>query len=126
MGMHFFAFRLAKDTKLIWAIFLIFVQPGRPHTLGDERQKEPDALPEGRESIADIMKASGTDKLTRHSYARYYERYFAEFRDMADLRILEIGADTGMSLKVPSTRPSSLSRKFRHRAAIRMRPARSC
>jgi hypothetical protein len=55
---------------------------------------------EERESLADLMDYSGTDKLFRHAYERYYERYFSEFRDMVDIRILEIGADSGISLKV--------------------------
>ncbi len=95
------AFRPAKDTKWILVTFLMFGLPTWPYkstAFGEELA--PDALPEGRESIADIMDASGTDKLTRHAYERYYERIFAEFRDMADLRILEIGADSGISLKV--------------------------
>ena len=58
-------------------------------------------LPEnGLQSIADLMDASGTDKLFRHVYDRYYERYFREFRHKTDMRVLEIGADSGISLKV--------------------------
>ncbi len=53
-----------------------------------------------RESISTIMDWTGTDKLFRHAYDRYYSRYFEEFRDKPGLRILEIGAATGHSLKV--------------------------
>ena len=60
-----------------------------------------DATPEfERESISELMDFSGTDKLFRHAYDRYYERYFREFRDVHGIRILEIGADSGISLKV--------------------------
>lgn len=55
---------------------------------------------DSRESIASIMSRTGTDKLTRHAYDRYYERHFKEFRDKADVKILEIGADTGLSIQL--------------------------
>ena len=50
------------------------------------------------ESIRSIMARTGTDKLTRHAYDRYYDFYFHNFRDKKDLTILEIGAHTGLSL----------------------------
>ena len=93
---------LHKYTTWMLATCLVFGLPAWPPKSSASGKLAADDPPEGRDSIADLMDASGTDKLTRHSYDRYYERYFAEFRDMADLRILEIGADSGVSLKVPS------------------------
>jgi hypothetical protein len=42
--------------------------------------------------------ASGSDKYHRHHYENYYMRWFAPFRDVRKLKMLEIGADTGKSL----------------------------
>jgi hypothetical protein len=51
-------------------------------------------------SIALIMAKTGTDKLTRHAYDRYYDIYFNEFRHKKGLRILEIGAEQGKSIQL--------------------------
>jgi hypothetical protein len=53
-----------------------------------------------RASIGEIMGWTRTDKFFRHAYDRYYARYFEEFRDKPRLRMLEIGAEYGRSLKV--------------------------
>ena len=104
------AFRLDYHTKWTLTTFLIFCLPAWPPNSTASGELAADVPPpEGRESISEIMDASGTDKLTRHSYDRYYERYFAEFRDQVDLRILEIGADSGVSLKVPIRRTLGLA-----------------
>jgi hypothetical protein len=58
------------------------------------------ANPDTRESIAAIMARTGTDKLSRHAYDRYYELHFKEFRDKKDLSILEIGAQSGKSIQL--------------------------
>jgi len=50
-------------------------------------------------SLTEIMAASGTDKVYRHGYHRYYEDLFAPYRDQVGLRFLEIGADSGKSLQ---------------------------
>lgn len=49
-------------------------------------------------SLATILKESGTDKLWRHGYHRYYETKLAPYRDTDGLRLLEIGAKKGKSL----------------------------
>jgi hypothetical protein len=54
----------------------------------------------GKSNITDIMKRTGTLKLSMHFYDRYYSRSLEEFRDMQDVRILDIGADSGKSLMV--------------------------
>jgi hypothetical protein len=54
----------------------------------------------GKANITDIMKRTGTLKLSMHFYDRYYGRILEEFRDMQGVRILEIGADSGKSLMV--------------------------
>jgi hypothetical protein len=53
-----------------------------------------------RDSIASIMARTGTDKLFRHAYDRYYEPHLKEFRDKKDLAMLEIGAQSGMSMQL--------------------------
>ena len=53
----------------------------------------------GKANITDIMKRTGTLKLSRR-FDRYYSRVLEEFRDMQGVRILEIGADSGRSMMV--------------------------
>lgn len=53
-----------------------------------------------RPSMKAVMEESGTDKLDRHAYDRYYEMYFKEFRDKQNLSLLEIGVDSGKSLRL--------------------------
>jgi hypothetical protein len=64
-----------------------------------------------RESIGSIMSRTGTDKLSRHAYDRYYELHLREFRDKENLCILEIGAQSGRSIQLWSeyfTRPAAI------------------
>jgi len=49
-------------------------------------------------SLRSLMEKSGTDKLWRHVYDRYYEVWMARFRHLDALSLLEIGADTGNSM----------------------------
>merc|ERR1719471_2633331 len=49
-------------------------------------------------SIKEIFHETNTDKLWRHGYHRYYETQLAPYRAIDGLRILEIGADSGISL----------------------------
>lgn len=49
-------------------------------------------------TLAEIFQKTGTDKLWRHGYHHYYEKELAPYRDIDGLRILEIGADSGISL----------------------------
>jgi hypothetical protein len=49
-------------------------------------------------SFADIFNLTGTDKLYRHAYDRYYDVWFDRFISKPNLRLLEIGADSGKSL----------------------------
>lgn len=49
-------------------------------------------------SLQQLLQNSGTDKLWRHGYHRYYSEIFAAFRIKKDVRILEIGVEHGRSL----------------------------
>lgn len=49
-------------------------------------------------SIEKIFEGTHTDKLWRHGYHRYYEKQLAAYREQPGMRILEIGADSGISL----------------------------
>ena len=51
-----------------------------------------------RVSLQQLLQNSGTDKLWRHGYHRYYSEIFAPFRSKKDVRILEIGVEDGRSL----------------------------
>lgn len=51
-----------------------------------------------RVSLKQLLQNSGTDKLWRHGYHRYYSEIFAAFRSKKDVRILEIGVEHGRSL----------------------------
>ena len=46
-----------------------------------------------------IFTKSGTDKVTKHNYDVYYERYLKDFRHQEGFRMMEIGANTGKSMK---------------------------
>jgi len=52
----------------------------------------------GPKTIKEIFEETKTDKLWRHGYHRYYETQLAPYRDISGIRILEIGADSGISL----------------------------
>jgi len=49
-------------------------------------------------SITEIFEGVDTDKLYRHGYHRYYETHLNPYRAVDGLRLLEIGADSGISL----------------------------
>merc|ERR1719410_751026 len=49
-------------------------------------------------SIKDIFQGANTDKFYRHGYHRYYETHLKPYRAVDGLRLLEIGADSGVSL----------------------------
>lgn len=59
-------------------------------------RKLDDTLP----SFTQILLASGSDKYRRHHYERYYEKWLRTFRHKPKMKILEIGAEAGRSLKV--------------------------
>jgi len=61
----------------------------------DENQEK---LQRGPKTIKEIFEETSTDKLWRHGYHRYYETQLAPYRDINGVRILEIGADSGISL----------------------------
>ena len=61
---------------------------------------EPPPAAVAESSMSALMKESGTDKLWRHAYDRYYDLHFKEFRHKQGLTLLEIGADTGQSMRV--------------------------
>jgi hypothetical protein len=67
----------------------------------DEKKEVPsksqdDHLP----SFTEILIASGSDKFLRHHYERYYENWLRNFRYKPKMKILEIGAEAGRSLKL--------------------------
>ena len=49
-------------------------------------------------NLEELMRASGTDKVWRHGYHRYYEDILSPFRDKEGARVLEIGVEHGRSL----------------------------
>ncbi len=49
-------------------------------------------------SFKEIFKHTGTDKMWRHAYDRYYDMWLTPYIKKEGLRILEIGANTGLSL----------------------------
>lgn len=68
-------------------------------------------IQDARESIASIMARTGTDKLTRHAYDRYYELHLRDFRDKENVCIMEIGVQSGISMQLWSeyfTRPAAI------------------
>jgi hypothetical protein len=52
-----------------------------------------------RPTLSTLFEAAGTDKFIRHHYERYYDRWFAPLRDYPGLKLIEIGANQGHSLK---------------------------
>jgi hypothetical protein len=52
-----------------------------------------------RESISQILQSTKSDKFWRHHYEWYYDKWLAPYRDVKDIKILEIGARHGNSLK---------------------------
>lgn len=52
-----------------------------------------------RQSISQILQSTKSDKFWRHHYEWYYDKWLAPYRDVKDLKILEIGARHGNSLK---------------------------
>lgn len=63
------------------------------------KQKNP-ACPDNLGSITKAINSSGSDKLWFHHYERYYERWLQDFRCKRGLKLVEIGAQHGRSLKV--------------------------
>jgi len=49
-------------------------------------------------SLKEIFQGVNTDKVYRHGYHRYYETHLNPYRTVDGLRLLEIGADSGISL----------------------------
>ena len=49
-------------------------------------------------SFTDLVNASGSDKFYHHHYEHYYERVLPPYRHRPNLKFLEIGADTGVSI----------------------------
>lgn len=89
---------------LVYTMYLLDQKKNTPSKLVDPvdlRTANPIDLPSvktPRETIRNIMSRTGTDKVSRHAYDRYYDFYLEKFRDKEDLMILEIGADSGQSL----------------------------
>jgi hypothetical protein len=53
-----------------------------------------------RPNFTSLLFESGSDKYPRHHYERYYERWLSPMRDQQDLKLLEIGANQGHSLRL--------------------------
>lgn len=53
-----------------------------------------------RKTFAELLIQSGSDKFFTHHYQRYYEKWLAPYRQKENLKLLEIGANEGHSLKV--------------------------
>jgi len=64
-----------------------------------ERKEQAGVSEKDRPTITELFQASGTDKLSRHHYDRYYKHWLAPYRDKPEMTMLEIGADQGKSLK---------------------------
>ena len=58
----------------------------------------PSTQPSSKTSLVDLMKASGTDKLFRHGYHRFYESLLEPLRLKNGLRMVEIGVESGRSM----------------------------
>lgn len=85
--------------------FLVGLLLGRNHSLllslpsdahvDDGYDKVPEStLP----SFTDLLIKSGSDKYHNHHYEHYYETWLGPFRHKPQLRMLEIGVDSGVSL----------------------------
>jgi hypothetical protein len=94
--------RIIPSTEggLIFFLVLIVLYAENSCFLIFGQNVEPNGKLKGKANITDIMKRTGTLKLSMHFYDRYYGRILEEFRDMQGVRILEIGADPGKSLMV--------------------------
>jgi hypothetical protein len=73
---------------------LLFAEDAKPKVVS--RNLRDELLP----SFTQILIASGSDKFPRHHYERYYENWLRTFRHKPKMKILEIGAEAGRSLKV--------------------------
>ena len=49
-------------------------------------------------SFTELLIQSKSDKYHRHHYEKFYEKWFAQYREKPSLKILEIGAEAGKSL----------------------------
>merc|ERR1719399_1542853 len=75
---------------------------GKSH-LGNTMESKPKEAAAGTHThtaltLKEIFQKTGTDKLWRHGYHRYYEKQLAPYRNIDGVSILEIGADSGISL----------------------------
>ena len=50
-------------------------------------------------NFTELLKASGSDKWWMHHYERYYERWLAPLRAVQGIRLLEIGVESGHSMR---------------------------
>jgi hypothetical protein len=71
--------------------------PDRPDDQTDSVPDRPDSI---LQSFTEILIASGSDKYEKHHYERYYEPWLAPYRNKAGVKLLEIGAQDGKSLKL--------------------------
>merc|ERR1719336_3344255 len=65
---------------------------------GLHMEESKERLQKRPKTIKQIFQETDTDKLWRHGYHRYYETQLAPYREIDGLRLLEIGADSGISL----------------------------
>ena len=85
---------------LVMSLLLLLLAFNRALVPLEPKQKPSAPVTITEETIGAIMLKTQTDKLNRHAYDRYYDRYFAPFRHKKDVMILEIGADNGMSMRL--------------------------
>ncbi len=71
---------------------------GLPLTSQSQRKPDIETERQRQSTFADIFRHTGTDKLTRHAYDRYYDTWFRPYASKPNMRILEIGSDRGASL----------------------------
>ena len=67
-----------------------FLNPGTALSEGEENEMN--------ETLAAIFTSTKTDKMSRHHYERYYDRWFAPFQKKTGVKFLEIGVHEGASL----------------------------
>src|SRR5689334_11723674 len=51
-------------------------------------------------SFTELLQASSSDKFSRHHYERWYTGWFAPFRHQHNMKVLEIGAQLCLSLRL--------------------------
>jgi hypothetical protein len=66
----------------------------------DDDEREEEQVAEEQKSFTDLLIESGSDKFKRHHYERYYTKWLEPYRSKRNVKLLEIGAERGRSLKL--------------------------